>query len=527
MSDKIIHSFQQRRQLTQALADLGQTDTEADLLEQVRRIARSYPSDLLVSTVVKHLDTLNSQLRGGLGHLAALLPPEEMVPALRAAAANREQSAQVRVTAGLLLERYLGEHVSPGLLADLNHSNEVAFQSLREAVEEGARNRHVLLEYVTQLHQTNEQIGLMVLDLLGRLEPAASVDLTRLLAQDAWPTVAASALARLERLAAEHDAALHALYTLQFLLPPPAAAQVERSLRKLQFSGRRPNPANANGNADGWRALLSPADLSGNFSIWFARDATDGQANGILIGVVLNLRLGVLQCFGHERITATHFPGPQPLGSLVTVRADNGQTGALLEAPPAVGRALLAQAQAAHWQASPARPLPDEYQLYGDWLWAFGAAAIAPEIAPEIASYLSADFAAALPPHSIEELDQDAAALLAHPACTHWAFSYRLMSQALGVSQATVSRLPAHEIAVYVLRELGRMAEQSQVVVALVAALRVQAVWLHVAGNPATAQIAQRLAHATAQLRVVENPLLLRLMVAGVRNAALGDTSLV
>src|SRR5262249_3904234 len=159
--------------------------------------------DLLAAAVIKHLDTTNSQLRGGLGHLASLLPPEEISPLLRSAAANRANAAQTRVTAALILERFMGENLSPAILHDLGQTNELAFQSLREAVEEGVRNRHVLLEYVTQMHQTNEQIALMVLDLVGRLEPDQRVDFYRLLSQDEWSLVAGAALPRLERLAAE------------------------------------------------------------------------------------------------------------------------------------------------------------------------------------------------------------------------------------------------------------------------------------------------------------------------------------
>src|SRR3954447_21981786 len=129
MPDKIIHSFQQRRQLTQDIAALGQTRNEAELMERVRLLVREHPADLLAATVIKNLDTTNSQVRGGLGHIASLLPPDEISPLLRSAAANRGNSAQLRVTAALILERFLGETLSPAILNDLGQTNEVAFQS--------------------------------------------------------------------------------------------------------------------------------------------------------------------------------------------------------------------------------------------------------------------------------------------------------------------------------------------------------------------------------------------------------------
>src|SRR3954469_8097815 len=113
MPDKIIHSFQQRRQFTQDFLALGQTESEAELMERVRALLREHPADLLAATVIKHLDTTNSQLRGGLGHIASLLPPEEISPQLRSAAANRANAPQLRVTAALILERFLGESLSP------------------------------------------------------------------------------------------------------------------------------------------------------------------------------------------------------------------------------------------------------------------------------------------------------------------------------------------------------------------------------------------------------------------------------
>ncbi|MCB0071693.1 MAG: hypothetical protein KDE20_09560, partial [Caldilineaceae bacterium] len=160
MSDKIINTFQQRRQLTQAIEAMGDTRTEAELTAAARRIAHTYPADLVLSTLLKYLDTPKSQLRGGLGHLAALLPGDEATAALRSAVANRGNDPQIRITAALILERFLGQTLPGALISDLEDSNEVAFQSLREAVEEGRENRHILLEYVTQMRETEAGVAL-------------------------------------------------------------------------------------------------------------------------------------------------------------------------------------------------------------------------------------------------------------------------------------------------------------------------------------------------------------------------------
>lgn len=506
MADKIIHSFQQRRQLAQDIAALAETKSEAELVERVRQLVREHPADLLAATLVKHLDTPSSQLRGGLGHLAALLPPDEITPLLRSAAANRANSAQIRVTAALILERFLGETLSPAILNDLSQSNEVAFQSLREAVEEATRNRHVLLEYVMQMHQTNEQIALMVLDLAGRLEPEYRVDLYRLLAQDEWPVVARTALPRLERLAAENEQALQALYTLRFMLPPDEAEEVTRSLRKLQFTGHRYTPP----AAEGWRALMSPTDIGGSYSVWFVKEATEGQYDGVLLGMVLNHRMGVLQTFGSEILPADQLPSSHPVGQLVTVRTDSGQPAVLLEIPFDVARWLLAQVHTAHWAAVPLRPLPGEYRLYGDRLWRFAM----PEVDPALALYFGED-ESPLPP--ADELDKVAVELLAHPAFAGWSFNNRLLLHSLGVTNSSLAQLPLDEVAAVMLAELSNRPEYVQLLEALSAALRVQAVWLHSAGNVESARRAHLLARTMAQLSPPQNPLLLRLLEAALR----------
>ena len=506
MADKIIHSFQQRRQLTQAVEAMAQTQNEAELMEVARELVRAHPVDLLAATVIKYLDTPNSQLRGGLGHIASLLPPEEIGPQLRAAAANRANTAQLRVTAALILERFLGETLSPAILNDLSQTNEVAFQSLREAVEESAYNRHVLWEYISQMHETNEQVALMVLDLAERLAPDDRVDFYRLLAQDEWVVVARAALSRLEHLAAENEGARQALYSLRFMLAPDEAEQVTRTMRKLQFTGQHYTPA----VPEGWRALMSPTDVGGSYSIWFVKKPTLGRSDGTLLGLVVNHRLGVLQTFGSETLPDEQLPSVHPVGQLVTVRSDVGQSAVLLEVPFDVARWLLAQVHSAQWAAVPLRPLPGEYRLFGDRLWIFDV----PEVAPELARYFAPD-ESTLPP--LDELDKAAEELLAHPALDGWSFNNRQLLQSLGAAGSSLAELPMAEVASIMLRELTQRTEYVQLLAALSLALRAQAVWLHIAGNVESAKRAHLLARTMAQLPPTQNPLLLRLLEAGLR----------
>ena len=192
-----------------------------------------------------------------------------MLPALRRAASNRQLSAQNRITAALILDRFLGEPVPPAVLSDLNQTNEVALQSLREAVEEGRRNRHVLLEYVTQMRQTAPEIAFMVHGSHGaNCRITIGWNSTVLIALDDRHRLPKKPLTRLERLAPslEGPQALRALHTLQFTLPPHLAKRAERAVRKLRFAG---NQLAIPPTTD-WHVFISPADTGGNQTLWFA-----------------------------------------------------------------------------------------------------------------------------------------------------------------------------------------------------------------------------------------------------------------
>ncbi len=248
MADEpIINTFQQRRALEQAIGALAETASEADLVEAVRALKFAYPTELLLPALLKRLDTPSSQLRGGLARLAALLPPEEAAPALRRYVGDRRNPPTARTTAAMILDRFLGDPAPPALTADLRESDDAAFQSLAEAVADARANPHVLLEYVTQMQPYGEEIALLVLHHLDRLDGDDRVALLRLMAQDARPIVARAALGRLDTLAASGNAlAARALYTLQWATAPDIAALAERGSpqapvpwQRLSRGGRR------------------------------------------------------------------------------------------------------------------------------------------------------------------------------------------------------------------------------------------------------------------------------------------------
>ena len=535
-SNGIIHSFQLRRQLEQDLADLAATNSQAALTQGVQRLVEEYTSELLLAAVLRHLGTSSSQLRGGLGQLAALLPIEDTTAALRGVAGNRSKTPQERTTAALVLERYLEQPVSGALLADLAGTEEVPYQSLLEALEEARQNRHVLLEYVTQMQEHPVDTAFMVLRLVDRLRPGDRADLLRLIAQDARPQVAHAAIDRLATAAAEAggDLCLRSLHTLLFALAPEDAALAERHLRKLQFGGKRYQPP-----ADaGWQALLGPSDASGYLSVWFVRhtseagdadaDRAGGSGGNIWLGFILSVQGSILQFSGSEDMPRAYLPRQATQGELVTVRTSGGQNTVLLSAPFDVGRWLVRQALEARWRLAGASasgqaaaqlgddPLQGEYALYNDLLWQFAS----PRLPKELVEWWErsdADHSTFDTARESSKAADAAAILVDDPAMEGWVRWSTAMWHNVKYRSQQPPAVPPATLVSLLLRELGRMPDHKALLQAMIAGLRVQTLWYAVAGDQVNAGHAALLARATATLPIIENPLLAGLLQKGFR----------
>ncbi len=528
MSDNIIHGFQQRRELEQAIAEMAETQSEFELVEAARRIKFAYPSSLILPALLKQLETPSSQLRGGLARLAALLPPEESVPALRQYLTDRRHPAQGRVAAAMILERFLGEQLSPALTAGLHDGDDAAFQSLMEAVDEGKRNRHVLLEYVTQMQTYPEEIALLVLQHLDRLAPADRIELLRLVAQDPRPAAARSARRRLELLAAltEADdrpvalAATRALHILSFTLPPAQAAEAERAVRKNRFRGAGHTPP----STDGWRALLAPAQVNGAVWVWLMGfpEGETGGGDGALAGLLLHGAQGIVHTAFADQVEAIFLPEPRPVGMLLPVSVNEWGSGLMLEAPFDVGRWLVRRALAAHWEGRAPRPPAGEYTLYNDLLWQFAP----PVVDATLAAYASAGQEPAAdptadptagPPLAPEEAEGVIERLLHESCFDGWLLPVHSLVEAL--SEPLPRRLTGTPAALArrLLKQMDTAAPEMRDWLrdSLREALRMQAVWLAVAGRPALAEDAARIAASLPSWPPSRNPLLYALLLRG------------
>jgi len=498
MSDKIVNTFQIRRKLYDDLAGLATIGSEADLLAQVRAIAQAYEPLLILSTLSKFLNNSSSQVRGGLGRLATLLPYDETVTVLRKEAANRQNPTQARLTAALILERFLQAELAPGLMSDLKDPETVVMQSLQEALAESHENHYILLEYVRQMRQENEQVAHQVMELLGRLDAEDQPDLLRLIAYDMRLGVAQSAVERLGLLR-QGEAAVRAAQILDGLrqnLSADLSQLSERTLRKLRFSGVRYQPA----PLENWRALITPSTVDGTQDIWFL-DMGDWKRQNVLIGLRINASAGLLDTFGSEGVEPQYLPPARPVGELVSIALTNGAPTVFLEVPLAYAHWRLRQALKVHWQQPQPRPLPEEYTFYNPHLFRGEAPPLPDDLQTLLAS------GPALWQKSRLKLEEIAATLLRHPVMAGWFFQNNRMVDVLA-SLTKNDESALREAVEHLKQQLFPPQIESALGAELQAGLLAQAAWLAIAGHPQHAQHAVLLAEGFKHLRAAEHPLM-------------------
>lgn len=504
MSDKLINTFHLRRKLNAAIEALGETTSEAELIEQVRAIIQKYDPELILTVLRKFLDNSSSQLRGGLGRLATLLPYEEVTTALRHEAANRNNPTQARLTAALILERFLQAEIPPALMSDLKDPEVVVMQSLQEAITEGKQNRYVLLDYVRQMRQESEDVAYMVINLIEKLPPADRLELLRLIAYDMRPRVAKAALERLSALRQPEVARRTAetLYTLRANLSPELADLADRNLRKLRFSGVVYEPP----SMDGWRALLTPATLTGEQDLWFLRTH---QQTGTIIGLHVDNHRGVIEAFGSEEVEARYMPPTRQVGEMISIAVAGNTPYVFLEIPADYACWHLQQILDKHWQQAQPHPLPDEYTLHNFSLFRH----VQPQPNDELAHLLASG--PGLWAAEQDQLEQAAAEFLRHPAMGGWFFQEQTMKEALLRTSHQREPVDMASLLPSLMSEMFAGVAAEQVAERLQAALRAQAGWLSIAGHERAAQYAVLLAESFVHVPLIQHPLTALMMEVG------------
>jgi hypothetical protein len=360
---KIITTLRQRREIEQQIRDLVALKAPDEIERHIAAILAH--GDTLIPTLLANLDTAEPHFRGALGLIAARLPAENIAPALRSLAADSGQPDQARLTAVMILERYLGESIEPGILTGLDDPREIALQSLREVVSESAKDRAILAEYARSFGEQPDDVASVVLDALELIPPEDQPDLLRVLAQDERVFVRDGVLALLGR-----NRTPAAGRALQILLPTaPAALQpiIQRSLRKRNLAGGPVEPLPPLDPT--WRVLASPLDGQGTQSIWFLQERA-GQEECRFLSVLINDQHGIKDAFGGDHIQGQHFPAAAPLGVQHAVPLhESSLTLHLLEASFDYGRRRILAGLKIN--AERRNPTPVEYRLLNDFLWGY------------------------------------------------------------------------------------------------------------------------------------------------------------
>ena len=358
----------------------------------------------------------------------------------------------------------------------------------------------------------------MVMDMLERIDAEDRVEMLRLIAQDDRPMVSTDALQRLELLGKTEAAqqAAGALHSLQFVLPPAMAELAERSLRKLRFGGvtyQAPEP-------HGWQTLMTSSDPSGHQTVWLVHWPVGPGDPGIILGFVLNYRIGIRQMFGSEDLPVEHLPRQAANGALVLVNAGGGNGMIMLAAPFDYGRWLVsACVQGAGIQCRMPSSFPDEYKLYNDLIWRYAQ----PQIDSEVESFLVGEDPANGPDDLAQDdldariaaLAEDAVQLLNDPSMSGWSRQNLMLAQAVRPLRNKLDDLPNEFIVQQIQREIANWKEAGVLMEALETSLRAQAAWFHYAGNDVNARRAMRLVSSIQTMPVDRNPLLAHMIGLG------------
>lgn len=479
---KIITTFAQRRAIEQAIKALGTTATEEELDQRVAEIANA--GEGVLPALINQLDTSSAQMRGGLGRLAQRLPRDQITAALRRAAGDRARPERARLTAIMILERFLNEPIGPDLLKGLPSADQLAVTALEESLADIGEDPAVLMEYVAQLEAEPLPVIEMTARATAHVQSSGVVELLRLLATHPQPAVARLALQQLGKIRRGEAAA--ALQSLLPNVPETLRPLVERNWRKLSLSGVHATPPTVAAQ----RALISPIDSAGEQTLLFLCPLAD-SLDVLLISILTHDQEGILDTFV-STVPVFQLPAPRSLGYTHTIHASRAP-GMLFyqEASLETGLTLLAEAVRVHLQHSKALPLV--YRCYSRHLWTGPWDQGKTEEAraeTENGSWEAAD--------SVRLLD--------HPAFQQWRVDPLRLT---GNRDAT--ELSEEEK----VRRWARIIFDDQTLSALERRLRRMGLWLEAAGEEEAARLARWTAAHLRTIAPEEHPFLLRLIELG------------
>jgi hypothetical protein len=422
--DKIIRGFSERLALDRAVRALADAPTAFELEKRARALAQQ--GKVVLKPMLRHLDTPDAQMRGGLGLVAQRMDPMLIVPALRRVVADGRRTDDARLTAAMLLERYLDVTLDPALAQTLPDTSTVARQSAEEALALAETEPLVMVEYAEQLLEESDEVIATVIDVLLGMDDPRRASLLMVIASYAGTAVVARILPTLGTI--RHPHSLHSLITLSHLVDPALRPAVERQARKLQLAGVRSETSTSP------RVLWSPINAQGQSLMWAIRYHSSTERTDYL-ALILHDDLGVIHAEARPQMDPADLPMPAPVGHVHDIHTPGSHyVLRMVEIDPKQGRALVDTA------ASRLRendiPWPGELVVFGHWLWG------------EMISARSAPEWPALPSPTSSAGPVDFQNLLKHRGFASWAWDLPDLQQLLhsdDVTHALEKDSPAHQ----------------------------------------------------------------------------------
>ena len=385
---KVITTLRDWQQIEQELREMLDARSDAEFSSQAERVAaRGEP---VIPVILRNLNQSDPRLLSALGAVASFYPDRGLIlDRLYQAAADISRPDRGRLSAMLIMERFLGQEPDPYLVETLSDPRTMAVESVREMVREGERDPRALIEYTKALADQSEETFQNVIETLIEVEGERAVPVLCLLAQEERDALAQAALDALGRLS--HPRAAQGLRSILSMLRPVMRPLGERSLLKLQLKQvpvAVPLPMEGR-----WRALVSPIDGEGNRVVWLIREANEQETSHFL-GMTINESEGISLAYGRYDVPAGVLPERVGLGRMHRIslggttpkQADERQASRarparpeadpvllLLETDVDYGRRLARAGQ--ELNLAQQRPLPAEYRLLGSMLWQYDDAA--------------------------------------------------------------------------------------------------------------------------------------------------------
>jgi hypothetical protein len=372
--------------------------SEDGFLAQARRIAES--GEQVIPVILRRLPQADPRQLNALGVVASMYPRrEEILNKLQEVAVDVERPDRERVSAMLILERFLDREPDARMVHTLDDPRAVAVESVRDLIGASKQEPGVLLQYTRALAEQPPDAIAGVVETMVEVAAEGAVPALSLMAQAENEAMSAAALHALGQI--RHPGAARALQALLAMLPPARLAAAERSSRKLRFSGTSVEPLFPVDET--WRALVSPIDGQGSRIVWFIRGAEAAQHRWFL-GLVLHEDEGIAQGYGNYEVPAAALPERRDNGQLHRIpvqvaspleeraREDADRNPAernpadknpnafiyMLETDMDYARQLVQGAQGQHLALGTA--LPDAYRLMGPLIWQYE---LAQPVAPQ------------------------------------------------------------------------------------------------------------------------------------------------